>query len=484
MLAIIKHLRINQKLILITCIFVLFAMIAFTGLYEIAKTSDFQRLERDHLECLDVLEKRIELMEALRREGKSLQKGDDILDKRAAMPQEMGITQLVQEMKSILVAAHEMTNSVERLIFGLIGFGEVFELTDKGYEWDSQAERIIGRFRRHDITFDQMVTQLASVIALMREGENKFSKLMNSASHIFYWTMISLVIIAFFLILILGWYIYKEIMTPLNEARSNIHASSQELQANSKRQLEAVSSQTSAMAEIGSVMQELVATSRKVSEISLKAASLGKDTSSAVDEGHTSLNQALEGINKIKEKVEISASNMLSLGEKSQRIGIVLDVINELSQKVTVLSYNATIEAAGAGETGKRFMAVADRIIKLAERSVESAKEVKSIIDDIQTDSNKTIMSSEDGIKAVEEGIAYSMEVKQSLDRTNEVTRELLSSVDEIAMSLDQQKTGVELAASEVEDITLLVRETGDSSKEALETVDQLLKMAEMLERM
>ncbi|MDY6973898.1 MAG: hypothetical protein SV775_16490, partial [Thermodesulfobacteriota bacterium] len=65
MLAIIKHLRINQKLILITCIFVLFAMIAFTGLYEIAKTSDFQRLERDHLECLDVLEKRIELMEAL-----------------------------------------------------------------------------------------------------------------------------------------------------------------------------------------------------------------------------------------------------------------------------------------------------------------------------------------------------------------------------------------------------------------------------------
>ncbi|MDY6843024.1 MAG: methyl-accepting chemotaxis protein, partial [Thermodesulfobacteriota bacterium] len=183
------------------------------------------------------------------------------------------------------------------------------------------------------------------------------------------------------------------------------------------------------------------------------------------------------------EKMEIISSNMLSLGEKAQQIGIVLDVINELSQQVTVLSYNATIEAAGAGEMGKRFMAVADRIIKLAERSVESSKEIKAIIDDVQNDSHKTIMSTEDGMKAVERGIVYSSEVKQSLESIDEFTKHVLSSVDEINISLNQQKTGVEQAAAEVEDITMLVCETEDSSKQVMKTAEQLFDMAELLEK-
>ena len=76
---------------------------------------------------------------------------------------------------------------------------------------------------------------------------------------------------------------------------------------------------------------------------------------------------------------------MLELGKKSQQIGAVLDIVTELAEQTNILSINATIEAAGAGEAGKRFAIVADEIRKLADRVAGSAKEIRALIDDVRT---------------------------------------------------------------------------------------------------
>ena len=150
---------------------------------------------------------------------------------------------------------------------------------------------------------------------------------------------------------------------------------------------------------------------------------------------------------------------------------------------MTVLSYNATIEAAGAGESGKRFMAVADRIIKLAERSVASGKEIKDIIEDIQADSNKTIMSVEDVGKSVSDGISAVSEVQNALEEISKFSQLMRDAVLEIDISSKQQTTGMEQAATAVEDITTLSSENDESSKQVLQTANQLLEMAEFVEQ-
>ena len=480
----IRDSRIKHKFLLIFGFLIFIVMIAYVGLVENAKTNNFQRLERDHLGYVDMVLLHSRQLQDIKQPVQNSKGIRDILDKRSDSFVEMGLVQVLEGMAKIIGSFYGMINPIEEYFFRMAGFGSIFDIVDDGYEDVKIMQKTVGDYKNQGISYDMFREKLASFAKTVRGYDDAFAEVVSSASHFVYATMMLMFTIALILVGVMSLFIYREVMRSLNAAKESISTSSQELQANSKQQLQAISGQTASMTEISSVMQELAATSKQVADASSKTASLAGDTSKAVEDGQASLNHSIEGTNKIKERVETIVSNMLSLGEKSQQIGVVLDVINELSQQVTVLSYNATIEAAGAGEMGKRFMAVADRIIKLAERSVASGKEIKTIIDDIQTDSNKTIMSTEDGMKAVKEGIAASMGVQESLDKISGFSKHVLSSADEINLSLNQQKTSVEQAASEMEDITSLVRETEDASKQVLETANQLLDMSEMLERL
>ena len=318
---------------------------------------------------------------------------------------------------------------------------------------------------------------------LIENFTNKNIELANWIYNIVKKMMIIVVLLYMACVIICCRLIHKGITKSLDIARNNIQESSLSLQLNSEQQRKAVITQTMAVTEISSVMQELVNISKQVADISNNAINISINTNQAVEQSQVVLQTAIVGMDNIKEKVEISADNMIALGKKSQQIEIVLDVINELSQQVTVLSYNATIEAAGAGEKNKRFMAVADRIVKLAEQSVQSSKEIKSIIDNVQTDSNKTIMSTEDEIKAVKEGILLNHEVVQSLAEINNFTKQVQTSVNEINISLNQQTTGVKQTALEIEKITVLLEETNNATGKVTETAKHLFQMAEELKK-
>ena len=106
----------------------------------------------------------------------------------------------------------------------------------------------------------------------------------------------------------------------------------------------------------------------------------------------------------LKRQVDQIVGHMLALGKKSQQVGSVLDLINELAEQTNILAINATIESAGAGESGRRFAVVAEEIRKLADRVGGSTKEIRGLIDDIRTSTNTTVMATEDGVKSVDAG--------------------------------------------------------------------------------
>src|SRR6185437_4719368 len=111
-----------------------------------------------------------------------------------------------------------------------------------------------------------------------------------------------------------------------------------------------------------------------------------------------------ESISGIRRQVDQIVSHMLELGKKSQQIGSVLDIVSELAEQTNILSINATIEAAGAGETGRRFAVVAEEIRKLSDRVGASAKEIRGLIEDVRSAVNTTVMATETGSKAVDAG--------------------------------------------------------------------------------
>jgi methyl-accepting chemotaxis protein len=165
---------------------------------------------------------------------------------------------------------------------------------------------------------------------------------------------------------------------------------------------------------------------------------------------------------------------MLDLGRKSQQIGSIVDIINELAEQTNILAINATIEAAGAGEHGKRFAVVAEEIRKLADRVGGSTKDIRSLIEDVRAAVNATVMATEGGAKAVDAGTRQFGEVTSSLNQIAALVGTTAEAAREIELSTKQQSTAVEQVNGAVASVAQVTKEVETSMSQALQTASQL----------
>ncbi|MFN8610354.1 MAG: methyl-accepting chemotaxis protein [Vulcanimicrobiota bacterium] len=173
----------------------------------------------------------------------------------------------------------------------------------------------------------------------------------------------------------------------------------------------------------------------------------------------------------------------MELGKKSQQIGSVVDIVGELSEQTNILAINATIEAAGAGEAGKRFGVVADEIRKLADRVGVSAKEIRALIDEIRGAVSTTVMATESGSKAVEAGNRHFLEVTTAFRQIVETVSGTNDASREIELSTKQQATAVEQVNVAIASVAQSARESEASSAQTLQTASELNKLSGELQR-
>jgi methyl-accepting chemotaxis protein len=174
---------------------------------------------------------------------------------------------------------------------------------------------------------------------------------------------------------------------------------------------------------------------------------------------------------------------MLELGKKSQQIGAVLDIVSELAEQTNILAINATIEAAGAGESGKRFAVVADEIRKLADRVGGSTKEIRTLIDDVRSAVNTTIMATETGSKAVDAGARQFDGVASAFKHIGGLVSTTTEAAREIELSTKQQTSAVEQVNAAAASVGQASKETETSSGQTLLTASQLAVLSKDLLR-
>jgi methyl-accepting chemotaxis protein len=178
---------------------------------------------------------------------------------------------------------------------------------------------------------------------------------------------------------LIAWLLTRTLGRQIGTAVGQVQSSSAELQAAANQQATGAKEQSTAMNEINTTISELLATSRQIAESAQRVAQIAGQTAGAARSGEGIVEKTHESISSIRRQVDLIVSHMLDLGKKSQQIGAVLDIVYELAEQTNILAINATIEAAGAGETGKRFAVVAEEIRKLADRVAGSTKEIRGL---------------------------------------------------------------------------------------------------------
>jgi methyl-accepting chemotaxis protein len=275
-----------------------------------------------------------------------------------------------------------------------------------------------------------------------------------------------------------GFTITRSLTSQIGSAVQHMQSSSSELQAASNQQATGAKEQSTAMKEITTTMSELLVTSKQIAESAQRVAHIAEETAKGARSGEQTVSKANDSIGGIKRQVDLIVTHMLDLGKKSQQIGGILEIINELAEQTNILAINATIEAAGAGEAGKRFAVVADEIRKLADRVGGSTKEIRGLIDEIRAAVNTTVMTTEGGTKAVDAGARQFSEVATAFRQIVSLVSTTTEAAREIELSTKQQSTAVEQVNIAVSNVAQATRETEASSSQTLQTASELTNLS------
>jgi methyl-accepting chemotaxis protein len=279
-------------------------------------------------------------------------------------------------------------------------------------------------------------------------------------------------------------FLTRTLTRQVGSAVLHVQSSSSELQSAASQQATGAKEQATSMSEITTTISELLATSRQIAESAQRVTGIAEETARTARVGEQVVGRTGDSIVTIKRQVDLIVTQMLDLGRKSQQIGGILEVVNELAEQTNILAINATIEAAGAGESGKRFAVVADEIRKLADRVGGSTKEIRGLIEEIRAAVNTTVMTTESGSKAVDAGTRNFSEVAVALKQIVNSVGTTMEAAREIELSTKQQSTAVEQVNAAISNAAQATRETEASANQTQRTAEELTGLSMNLLRL
>jgi methyl-accepting chemotaxis protein len=268
----------------------------------------------------------------------------------------------------------------------------------------------------------------------------------------------------------------SEAVNQLGSSASEILAATTQVASGTAETATAISETTTTIEEVRQAGQLSSKKAQNVSDIARRVAEVS-------GKGQKSVEETAEGMRHIRDQMDSIAATIVRLSEQSQSIGGIIAIVNDLADQSNLLAVNAAIEATRAGEQGKSFAVVAQEIRSMAEQSKQATAQVRDILGDVQKSTSAAVMATEQGSKAVEEGVKQSAQAGEAIRVLADSIEEAVQAAIQIAASSQQQVVGMDQIGTAMENINQAGTETAASMRQMEIAAKNLHELGEKLKQ-
>lgn len=275
----------------------------------------------------------------------------------------------------------------------------------------------------------------------------------------------------------------RNLVTNINETTVQVSSAAQETQTTAIHLAEASNQQAEQITEASAAINEMAVSIQQVSSSALESAGVARNSVNIATKGAGAVQNTMQGMDIIREQIQETSKRIKRLGESSQEIGDIVELINDIADQTNILALNAAIQAAMAGEAGRGFAVVADEVQRLAERSANATKQIEALVKTIQTDTNEAIISMEQSTTGVVSGARLAQDAGASLKEIENVSTHLADLIQNISQAARQQSSAAANISDTMNSIQQITTQTSVGTSETAASVGNLADLANDLRK-
>lgn len=275
----------------------------------------------------------------------------------------------------------------------------------------------------------------------------------------------------------------RHLVTTINTTSAKVSSSTQETQTTAMQLAEAAGQQADQINMASERISEIATSIEEVSRNSTESAEVAQRSVVIAAEGAGVVRETIQGMDQIRDQIQETSKRIKRLGESSQEIGSIIELINDISEQTNILALNAAVQAASAGEAGRGFAVVADEVQRLAERTSGAIRRIESLVQTIQSDTNEAVNSMEQTTAEVVSGARLAEDAGTALTEIERVSNALNNLIKNISVAANQQAAAAVDITSTMGVIRQITSQTSEGAGHTAESIGRLTELAADLRR-
>ena len=273
----------------------------------------------------------------------------------------------------------------------------------------------------------------------------------------------------------------RELVGTINRTSTQVSNASNSTRLIAEQMQNSSTEQAQKIHSIAKIIGDMVRSLDRVAMSTNDSAEIARNSVSIAREGAQQVRNTINGMNNIRGNIQETRTLIKRLGESSQEIGNIVEIIKSIADQTNILALNAAIQANSAGEAGRGFAVVADEVQRLAERSSNATKRIEGLVKTIQNDTNAAVASMERSTKEVVDGANIAEEAGTALSKIEDVSTSLASLIERVSDSTRKVSTMAENIASDMAQINQMAVTTTENVIKTSDSIENLSALSQEL---